>query len=141
MVVQCRNCGKKNRVPPTGEGRPRCGNCHQPIAWIAEAGDDNFFDVVENASLPAVVDFWAPWCAPCRMVSPILEELAQDLAGQIKLVKVNVDDAPKLADRFTVRHIPSLMVMHHGRQLAFRPGAAPKHELRPWIEEALSRTS
>lgn len=141
MVVQCRNCGKQNRVPPAGGGTPHCGNCHQPIAWITDAGDDSFTEVVERCEIPVVFDFWAPWCAPCRMVSPVLEELASDLAGRIKLVKVNVDDEPKLADRFDVRHIPSLMVMFRGEQLAFRPGAAPKHQLRPWVEEALNRAS
>jgi thioredoxin 2 len=141
MITQCRGCGKNNRVPPSAEGTPHCGNCHRPIAWIVDAGDDTFSDIVEKATIPVVVDFWAPWCAPCRIVSPLLEDLAHDLAGRIKLVKVNVDDAPKLADRFTVRHIPSLMVMNRGEQLAFRPGAAPKHELRPWIEEALNRRS
>lgn len=141
MVVQCRNCGKQNRIPPTGEGTPRCGNCHQPIAWIADAGDYSFAEIVEKATIPVVVDFWAPWCAPCRVVSPILEDLAHDLAGRVKLVKINVDRAPKLAERFNVRHIPSLMVMFRGEQLAFRPGAAPKHQLRPWLEEALGRAA
>ena len=137
MVVQCANCGTKNRVPPAASGIPRCGKCHQPLPWVAQAGDDTFSEVVEQTAIPVLVDFWAPWCAPCRMVSPILEELARDLARSLKLVKINVDEAPKLAERFNVRAIPSLMVMYQGRQIAFRPGAAPKPALLDWLETAL----
>ncbi len=96
-VVTCPNCGRRNRVPAAAEGIPRCGNCHHPLPWIADAGDDTFAEIAEAASLPVIVDMWAPWCGPCRMVSPALEQLAADLAGQIKLVKVNVDDSPKLS--------------------------------------------
>jgi thioredoxin 2 len=118
---------------------PRCGSCYRPIAWIAEAGDDTFAEVVEQATLPVLVDFWAPWCAPCRTVSPVLDELAADFAGRVKLVKVNVDEAPGLTDRFVIRHIPSLMIMDHGRKIAFQPGAAPRQALRDWVAKALEQ--
>jgi thioredoxin 2 len=118
-------------------GTPRCGHCHQPLPWITDAGDDTFGEVAEAASLPVVVDLWAPWCGPCRLVSPALEQVATDLADRIKLVKVNVDTSPKLQQRFAVQAIPTLLVLRHGRVTARRSGAAPAAELRAWVEEAI----
>jgi thioredoxin 2 len=136
-VVTCPNCGRRNRVPAAAQGVPRCGNCHHPLPWIADAGDDTFAEVAEAASLPVIVDMWAPWCGPCRMVSPALEQLATDLAGRIKLVKVNVDDSPKLSQRFGVQAIPTLMILRHGEVAARQAGALPPPALRAWAEEAI----
>ena len=137
VVVKCANCGYRNRVPAAAKGTPRCGHCHQPLPWIADANDDTFADVAEAASIPVVVDMWAPWCGPCRMISPALEQVATELAGQIKLVKVNVDDSPKLQQRFNVMAIPTLMVLRHGQVAAQRAGAVPAASLRTWVEEVL----
>jgi thioredoxin 2 len=136
-LVRCPNCGRRNRVPSAASGVARCGNCHDPLPWIADAGDDTFAEVAEAASLPVVVDLWAPWCGPCRMISPALEQLATDLAGQIKLVKVNVDDSPKLQQRFGIQAIPTLMVLRDGKVVARQAGAAPPAALRAWVEEAI----
>src|SRR6266571_2080986 len=132
-LIGCENCGRRNRVPAAATGIPRCGNCHQPLPWIADAGDDTFAEVAEAATIPVVVDMWAPWCGPCRMVSPALEQVARELAGRVKLVKVNVDEAPNLQRRFTVQAIPALMVLRKGRVLAQRAGAAPAKDLRAWV--------
>lgn len=137
-VVVCPNCGRKNRVPAAAAGVPRCGNCHQPVPWIADAGDDDFAEVVERATIPALVDMWAPWCGPCRMVSPVLEQLAGEFAGRIKLVKVNVDDTPRLSQRFEVRAVPTLLVMRGSDIVARQAGAAPARILRGWLEKALA---
>ncbi|MCW2500873.1 MAG: trxA [Frankiales bacterium] len=137
-VVQCEHCGKKNRVPATGQGRPQCGNCHQPLAWIVDADDDTFGEVAEAAPLPVLVDMWAVWCGPCRMVSPALERVAHDLAGQVKLVKVDIDRSPRLAQRFTIQAVPTLMLLRNGEVIAREAGAAPAEAIREWVEKSLS---
>jgi thioredoxin 2 len=136
-VVQCEHCGKKNRVPAVGDGIPRCGNCHRPLPWIVDAGDDTFSEVAEQAKLPVLVDMWALWCGPCRMVSPALEQVARELAGRVKLVKVDIDAAPKLSQRFTVQAVPTLMVLRNGAVIARQSGAAPAATIRLWVEDAI----
>jgi thioredoxin 2 len=136
-LVRCPNCGRRNRVPAAAAGVPHCGNCHRPLPWIADAGDDTFAEIAEAASIPVVVDLWAPWCGPCRMVSPALESLAAGMAGQIKLVKVNVDTSPRLQSRFGVQSIPTLLVLRQGQVIARQIGAAPEPRLRAWLEQAL----
>jgi thioredoxin 2 len=136
-LVTCPNCGRRNRVPAAAAGIPRCGNCHQPLPWIADATDDTFAEVAEAATIPVVVDMWAPWCGPCRMVSPALAQVATDLAGRIKLVKVNVDGSPKLQQRFSVQAIPTLLLLRNGQVVSRRTGAAPAAGLRAWVTEAI----
>jgi thioredoxin 2 len=136
-VVQCQVCGRKNRVPSASSGIPRCGNCGAPLPWITGADDDTFAEMVEGSSIPVLVDLWAPWCGPCRTVSPTLEQLAREMAGRVKLVKVNVDEAPNLARRFAVQGIPTLVVMQGSHETARQTGAAPEHALRGWLEGAL----
>jgi thioredoxin 2 len=137
-LVRCPHCGRRNRVPAAASGTPRCGNCHKPLPWIIDATDDTFADVAEKASVPVIVDLWAPWCGPCRMVSPALAQVAAQLAGQVKLVKVNVDDSPRLQQRFRVQAIPTLLILRHGQVAAQRAGAAPAADLRAWVEQVVS---
>lgn len=138
-LVKCENCGKTNRVPVAAQGRPRCGNCHQPLPWIVSADDGTFAEIAEKAAIPVLVDLWAPWCVPCRMVSPALEQVARDLAGQVKLVKVNLDDSPKIQQRFNVQAIPTLLILRAGKVAATRTGAAPAPVLRAWAADVLGQ--
>ncbi|MFE1378067.1 thioredoxin [Streptomyces sp. NPDC058740] len=137
-TVTCPNCGRGNRIPEAAEGRPRCGHCKQPLPWLVDAGDDDFAEVVERAAVPVVVDLWTTWCGPCRMVSPALEQVARDLAGRIKLVKVDVDRNPQLSRRFDVQAVPTLLVLDKGETIARQAGAAPAHVLRAWVEQAMA---
>jgi thioredoxin 2 len=136
-TVTCPNCGKRNRVPAAADSIPKCGNCHQPLPWIVDAGDDDFAQVAEQSPVPVLVDMWATWCGPCRMVSPALERIATDRRGRLKLVKVDVDASPRLSQRFEVRAVPTLMVLRDGDVLARQPGAAPEPALRSWLDQAL----
>jgi thioredoxin 2 len=138
QIVECPHCGRRNRVPPAASGVPRCGNCHRPLPWIVDAGDDTFAEIVEQATIPVVVDLWATWCGPCRMVSPALERVARELAGTIKLVKVDVDAARKVSERFSVQAVPTLLIVKGGQVIARQAGAAPAAALRRWIESALA---
>jgi thioredoxin 2 len=137
-TVVCEHCGHTNRLPAAAKGSPRCGNCHRPLPWIVDAGDGDFAEVAEQATIPVLVDMWATWCGPCRMVSPVLAQLARERAGQIKLVKVDVDKAPRLSQRFDVKAVPTLMVLRDGKVLAHQPGAAPANVLRDWLDRALA---
>lgn len=135
--MKCERCGARNRVPPAATGSPRCGKCHRPVPWIVDADDVTFDQVTTAAQLPVLVDLWAPWCGPCRVVGPLLEQLARELAGSLKLVKVNVDKAPRVQARFGVRGVPTFVLLREGRETGRRVGAAPLGELRSWLESSL----
>ena len=136
-VVTCLNCGTKNRVPAAADGAPRCGNCQKALPWVVDTSDGDFTAVADRSTIPVLVDVWAPWCGPCRMVSPALEQLATELAGKLKLVKVNADEAPEVSRRFEVQAIPTLVLMHHGEVVVKQVGAAPAAVLRSWLMEHL----
>jgi thioredoxin 2 len=137
-VIVCPHCGRRNRVPAAAAGRPRCGNCHQSLPWIADASDDDFAEVAEKARVPVLVDLWAAWCGPCRMVSPVLEQLATEYAGRLKLVKVDVDRSPRLSERFAVQAVPTLLLLRDGQVVDRQAGAAPAPALRSWLDGALA---
>lgn len=136
-VVTCPSCGTRNRVPAAATGSPRCGRCQNPLPWVVEGDDATFDEIAGSGPLPVVVDLWAPWCGPCRTVSPILDQLATELAGRFKLVKVNVDQAPAVQARFRVQGIPTLVALNGGSEVSRQVGAAPLPQLRAWVLSAL----
>lgn len=105
---------------------------------IVSANDSNFQKEVMSEGLPVLVDFWAEWCGPCRMLTPILEEVANDLKGVIKVVKVNVEDSPESATQFGVTSIPNLVLVHNGQVIDSLTGLRPKVSLVDWVKGALN---
>jgi thioredoxin 2 len=134
-IVVCASCGAKVRVPTAASGVPRCPKCHAPTPWLVSAGDADF-PAVTDTSVPVLVDLWAPWCGPCKMVGPVVEQLARDNAGRLKVVKVNVDNAPRVAGVFDARSIPTLVVIRDGKVVARQVGALPAPALVAWVENA-----
>jgi thioredoxin 2 len=135
-IVRCPNCGARNRLRPNAEGVPRCARCQSLLPWITSATEATF-DVETRASVPVVVDFWAPWCAPCRMVQPVLERLAAEYAGRLKVVEVNVDEQPRLAQQWQAMSIPLLVVLRDGAELDRIVGALPPAELERRLQPVL----
>jgi thioredoxin 2 len=127
-TLVCANCGTPNRIGPSERGAPHCGNCGKPLAWVVDANETTF-EVETRAQPTVVLDLWAPWCGPCRFVSPILDELAHQFAGRLKVVKVNVDENQNLAVRFDAMSIPTLVVLRDGKQVDRIVGALPKPQL------------
>jgi thioredoxin 2 len=137
-IVTCPNCGKRNRLPAAAAGVARCANCHTALPWLTTAGDGDFDQVVTASTLPVLLDLWAPWCGPCRMVSPALERLAATYAGRVKLVKVDVDSSPRTAQRFAVQGIPTLLLLDQGVVVSRQTGAAPEDALQRWLDAGLA---
>lgn len=137
-VVACPGCGTKNRVPPSRSGKVRCASCHTDLPWLVDADDTSFGSVVKEASLPVLVDVWAPWCGPCRQIAPVVEQLSRDLAGRLKVAKVNADVAPGVSGQHGITGIPTLLLYRNGQEVDRLVGAAPPPRLRAWVEAALA---
>jgi len=138
-ILTCASCGKKNKIRPAERGSPHCGECGEALPWLVNATDATF--PVEAASSVAVlVDLWAPWCGPCRIVGPILEGLSKEYAGRLKVVKVNVDENPGLSQQFQATSIPTLMVIKDGRVVDRIVGALPQNDLKMRLFPYLMRT-
>src|SRR5580692_3991543 len=134
VVLACEQCGQKNRLPYERLGKPvRCGNCKAtlsaPAAPIEVESSADFDRLIAQSSLPVVVDYWAPWCGPCRMVAPELVKVAARQAGRFVVVKVNTEALGDLGERFGIRSIPTLAVFAAGHEVARSSGARPANEI------------
>lgn len=135
-ITTCPSCGTRNRLPDSVTGRPRCAKCQTDLPWSVDADDRTFDDAIATR-LPVLVDLWAPWCGPCRMVSPAVQQVAAELAGKLKVVKVNVDDAPEISERYQVQSIPMLLVLRDGKLVDGHIGALPADRLGDWVRTAI----
>jgi thioredoxin 2 len=134
VLVPCPSCGKTNRLRYENLNRTvRCQNCRTTLpspAAPVEAADAAAFDtIVQHAPVPVVVDFWAPWCGPCRTMAPELETAARDMAGRVLVVKVNTDAVPELGERFRIMSIPTLAVFRQGREISRVSGVRPAADI------------
>jgi thioredoxin 2 len=143
IILACPSCGQRNRIAFGHRGKCRkCGAGLPDSAAPIEVPSVESFDALVRASkLPVVVDFWAPWCGPCRMVAPELEKVAAANAGRYIVVKVNTDALPELGDRFTIRSIPTMAVFADGREVARTSGARPAGDIEAFVDRAMQTPS
>ena len=143
-LIPCPQCGAVNRVPWAKVERglaPVCGRCKRPLPLGGQpitVTDATFSAEVERSPVPVLVDMWAPWCGPCRTIAPILEELAEEMSGRVRVAKLNVDENPETAARFGVQSIPTLLVLANGREVDRIVGVQPKAEIARRLERAVS---
>ena len=145
MIRTCKACGRKNRIPAKHlADSGHCGACKTPLPPVNEPFEvdaEQFDDIVENAPVPILVDFWAEWCAPCRMAAPEVARAAADMTGQAVVIKVDTDRYPELAARFNVRGIPNFAVFYQGRPVMQQAGLVNHQQLEEWLRSAALKSA
>ena len=140
LHLVCPHCNATNRVPSDKlQAELNCGKCHQPLlaAHPDNLGEAAFNAQLAKSDLPMVVDFWAPWCGPCRMMAPAYEKVSQDMKGKARFVKVNTEDEQGLAAKYNIRSIPTLVVFAGGLEIARQPGAMSAPDVAHWVSATL----
>jgi thioredoxin 2 len=145
QLIQCPVCGATNRVPleKIEQGlAPVCGRCKNALPISIRpitVTDATFAADVERSPLPVLLDLWAAWCGPCQMIAPVIEQLAKEMAGRIRVAKLNVDENPVTAERFHIRSIPALLILKSGQEIDRILGAQPKSEIVRRLEKTIQR--
>lgn len=141
LHIVCPHCDGINRVPADrlADGGS-CGRCHKPLftSHPLELTSANFERHVTRSDIPVLVDFWAPWCGPCRMMAPVLDEAAQRLEPRLRIAKVNTEDQPMISQQFGIRSIPTLAIFQGGREITRMSGAMPLPQLMQWLGQHVS---
>jgi len=136
-ILRCTSCGTKNRIPAEKIGQPAaCGKCGASIDTTVlnvdsplVVTDSTFADQVLHSPLPVLTDCWAPWCGPCQMMGPVMDQLAAEWKGKIRICKINVDENPAIANRYQIRSIPTLLIFDKGQLQNSLTGALPRHSI------------
>ena len=139
-IVVCAQCQAPNRIPSARLGdEPKCGHCKQSLftGQPIVLTDQSFDKQLTRSDLPLVVDFWAPWCGPCRMMAPFFEQVAAELEPRVRFAKVNTDENPVLSRRYGISSIPTTVVFKGGREIARQPGAMSLPQLKQWLRPHL----
>ena len=138
QIVTCQNCGAKNRVALEKLGQAVCGKCKEPIK-ISDSPihitDANFAKEIGDSKMPVLLDFWATWCPPCKMIAPTIDTLAKELAGKVKIGKLDVDQNPLVSSQFRVQSIPTLIIFKDGKEVDRLIGAQSKEAMLSRLEQ------
>jgi thioredoxin 2 len=146
VLVRCPSCGQRNRLRYESLGaQGRCGQCKTelspPASTVAIDSANQFRSLTQRSALPVLIDFWAPWCGPCKMVAPELEKVASQLSGQLLLAKLNTEQVPEVAASFGISSIPTLCLFRHGKEVARQAGASPAPAILNFISARLGGSS